>query len=685
MRSEPESTYAWLRLAAALALMTLGGSGMYGIAVALSPVQAEFGVTRGDASLPYTLTMIGFGIGGILMGRIADRFGVVVPVAIGALGLGGGFVVAGTSSSLLQFSLAHGVLIGFFGCSATFAPLVADTSLWFNRRRGIAVAICASGNYLAGAVWPPILQYSFDTIGWRATYVGTGVFCTAAMLLLALALRRRPPALGSTETKLVVRSDKPLGQEEIGLRGARTSAFGIDPHIGIAVDVTHATDCPTIEKKQQGEISLGKGPVIFRGPNMNPVVVERLIDTCTAKEIPYQLAAVGRATNGSWGPSTARPSRPGSAKPFCPTCTPFRPGQAARPASDVTVVGVHAVTDAPPIRLVVAETGETLAWELRFGQASAPYALAPGLYHVEARRASDDASVMTKPLSSNDRPLALRLRPDLVVVPVEMSGTKTWVVKDPLTLEHFQLSDEEYALADLLRQRLQQTMAAETGHAQSRPLARELHIRASQWYEDNGLELEAFQHAAAANDVERAERLMDGKTIPRHFRGGVTPMLDWLDSLPKTVLDARPSLWWRHAGLLLINGQTVGVGEKLQAAEDAIAALWQGAEPDEKTRNLLGQIAGAKATLALTRYDVETMLTQSRRALEYLHPGSLFSRSAAYWTLGSAYLLQGDRAAARQAPGPAPERSPIKVEAPRPGLQPKGPQPFSCNRAFHLY
>jgi len=212
-RSEPESTYAWLRLLAALALMTLGGSGMYGIAVALSPVQAEFGVTRGDASLPYTLTMIGFGIGGILMGRIADRFGVVVPVMIGALGLGSGFVLAGTASTLFQFSLAHGLLIGFLGCSTTFAPLVADTSLWFNRRRGIAVAICASGNYLAGAVWPPILQYSFDTVGWRATYVGTGIFCAASMLLLALALRRRPPALDTSTQAIQARSfgERPLG------------------------------------------------------------------------------------------------------------------------------------------------------------------------------------------------------------------------------------------------------------------------------------------------------------------------------------------------------------------------------------------------------------------------------------------------------------------------------------------
>src|SRR5258706_1859236 len=207
-----ESPYAWARLAAALALMTLGGSGMYGIAVALAPVQAEFGVTRGDASLPYTLTMIGFGIGGILMGRLADRFGVMVPTLIGALCLGGGFVLAGNAQTVWQFSLVHGVLIGLLGCSATFAPLVADAALWFNRRRGIAVAICASGNYLAGAVWPPILQYGFDTIGWRSTYVGTGIFCAAAMVLLAFALRRRPPVAEASATGAVFRaSERPLG------------------------------------------------------------------------------------------------------------------------------------------------------------------------------------------------------------------------------------------------------------------------------------------------------------------------------------------------------------------------------------------------------------------------------------------------------------------------------------------
>jgi len=208
-----------------------------------------------------------------------------------------------------------------------------------------------------------------------------------------------------------------------------------------------------------------------------------------------------------------------------------------------------------------------------------------------------------------------------------------------------------HLFADLLRQRLHQSIASPegTGDAESRTLARELHIRASQWYEDNGLQLEAFHHAAAANDVERAERLIDGKGIPLHFSGGVTPILDWLASLPTSVLNARPSLWWRHAALLLINGQTIGVEEKLQGAEAALAATLQGAEMDDETRNLVGQIAAAKATLALTRYDVETMLAQSQRALEYLHPSRQFTRASANWTLGYAHFLQGDRAAARQA------------------------------------
>jgi len=199
--SIPESPYAWLRLAASLAVMTLSGVGMYAVAVALPAIQAEFGIDRSDASLPYTATMIGFGLGGILMGRLSDRFGVMVPVLIGAAGLGLGFVAAGNAASLWQFVLAQGLLIGLLGTSAGFAPLVADTSLWFTRRRGIAVAICASGNYLAGAAWPTVLQHYFDTVGWRATFTGVGIFCFATIVPIAFLLRRRPPVPETHEIK----------------------------------------------------------------------------------------------------------------------------------------------------------------------------------------------------------------------------------------------------------------------------------------------------------------------------------------------------------------------------------------------------------------------------------------------------------------------------------------------------
>ena len=211
-RGEPESPYAWLRLGTALGLMTIGSVGMYSMAVALSPVQAEFSADRGGASLPYTLTMIGFGLGGILMGHLSDRFGVFVPLLLGGVSLGTGFVAAGLAPSLLQFTLVHGLFIGL-GCSATFAPLVADTTLWFNRRRGIAVAICASGNYLAGTVWPPILQYFFDTAGWRATYTGVGIFCSLTIVGLAFVFRPRPPAIGSSSSQgqIETRSATPLG------------------------------------------------------------------------------------------------------------------------------------------------------------------------------------------------------------------------------------------------------------------------------------------------------------------------------------------------------------------------------------------------------------------------------------------------------------------------------------------
>jgi MFS family permease len=210
-----DSRQAWLRLATALALMTIGSSAMYVIAVVLPSVQAEFGVARADASLAYTLLMIGFGVGGIFMGRLADRRGIVVPLLIGAVGLGAGFVAAGLSGNIWTFAIAHGLLLGLVGSSASFAPLVADTSLWFVRRRGIAVAICASGNYIAGAIWPPIVQHFVEIVGWRQTYIGLGIFSALAMASLALLMRARPPALAPAATTpragAGTPSDRPFG------------------------------------------------------------------------------------------------------------------------------------------------------------------------------------------------------------------------------------------------------------------------------------------------------------------------------------------------------------------------------------------------------------------------------------------------------------------------------------------
>jgi MFS family permease len=150
--------------------------------------------------------MIGFAVGGVLMGRLADRFGIVVPVVIGALMLGIGYVAAASATSLWQFMLAQALLIGLLGSSATFGPLVADVSLWFVRRRGIAVAIVASGNYLAGTIWPPLLQAAIAAVGWRQAHMGIAAVCVTVMLPLALALRRRVP---------VEDASSPLGARDI--------------------------------------------------------------------------------------------------------------------------------------------------------------------------------------------------------------------------------------------------------------------------------------------------------------------------------------------------------------------------------------------------------------------------------------------------------------------------------------
>lgn len=187
-----DSSYSWTRLAVSVLIATIGNVGMWAVVVVLPAVQAEFDVARGDASIPYTLTMVGFAVGNVVIGRHVDRFGIALPLSLAAIANGAGFVLAGLSGNIWLFAAAQGVLIGI-GTAANFGPLLADISHWFAKRRGLAVAAAASGNYLAGTIWPPLMQPFLDGYGWRATYIGIGIFIAVTIVPLSYLLRRERP------------------------------------------------------------------------------------------------------------------------------------------------------------------------------------------------------------------------------------------------------------------------------------------------------------------------------------------------------------------------------------------------------------------------------------------------------------------------------------------------------------
>jgi MFS family permease len=176
-----------VRLALALAIGSIGAVGMWAIVVVLPVVQADFGATRGAVSLATTAIFMGFGSGGVITGRITDRFGIVAAMALSIVFLGVAFVLAGLSVSLWQFNAVY-FLIGL-GTSATFAPLMAEASHWFERFRGLAVGLVASGNYVAGTIWPPLISWSVQSYGWRATHIAIGLIAAVLMTLLLLVLR----------------------------------------------------------------------------------------------------------------------------------------------------------------------------------------------------------------------------------------------------------------------------------------------------------------------------------------------------------------------------------------------------------------------------------------------------------------------------------------------------------------
>jgi len=194
MTIQIRGVYPLIRLTTALALMTLGCSAMWAGAIVLEPIANEFNTGRGNSSLIYGTFMIGFALGGVFMGRLADRMGIMIPALIGSLALPAGFYLAAHASSILEISLAFSLLCGFLGSSFSMAPLIADISHWFSRRRGLAVGIAFSGSYVAGAIWPPILQRMFDAQGWRESFIDLALITLIFMALLSLILYPKPTA-----------------------------------------------------------------------------------------------------------------------------------------------------------------------------------------------------------------------------------------------------------------------------------------------------------------------------------------------------------------------------------------------------------------------------------------------------------------------------------------------------------
>ena len=186
-----DSAYSWLRLLVTLAIATVANVGMWSVVVVMPAIEADFAVGRAEASLPYTLTMIGFALGNLLIGRVVDRFGVTLALNGAAAAIALGFLLTTLAPSILLLSLAQ-LLVGL-GTGVGFGPLIADISHWFLKRRGIAVALVASGNYLSGAIWPTLLAGVLADRGWQAVHLLLALITVLAIVPLSLLLRRKLP------------------------------------------------------------------------------------------------------------------------------------------------------------------------------------------------------------------------------------------------------------------------------------------------------------------------------------------------------------------------------------------------------------------------------------------------------------------------------------------------------------
>jgi MFS family permease len=250
--NEVDSPYAWRRLGISVLISTIGGVGMWSFVVALPTVQADFGVLRAEASLAYTVLMMGFAVGSVVAGKLADSYGIRATLMLGAASIGLGYIATSYAPSLTIYAVAH-LFIGL-GTATGFGPLIADVTHWFERRRGIAVGICSSGNYLAGALWPPIVQPFIASDGWRMTHLGIGIFCLATLLPLSLLLGRR----------------RKFEHAGAAMQGA-ASAFGISPRaLQILLSIAGVACCVAMAMPQVHIVAycndLGYG--VARGADM---------------------------------------------------------------------------------------------------------------------------------------------------------------------------------------------------------------------------------------------------------------------------------------------------------------------------------------------------------------------------------------------------------------------------------
>ena len=186
---EHDSLYSWTRLLIALLLATVGNIGMWVVVIVLPDIQQEFKIDRGTASIPFALTMVGFAIGNWVMGHVVDSYGITKTIILAATVNTAGYIAAMYVNSVYYLSILQ-FFIGL-GTAAAFGPLIADTSHWFLKRRGIAVALIASGNYFSGAIWPPLFNNTLQSDGWRDVYWILALSTVFIMIPLSFLLARK--------------------------------------------------------------------------------------------------------------------------------------------------------------------------------------------------------------------------------------------------------------------------------------------------------------------------------------------------------------------------------------------------------------------------------------------------------------------------------------------------------------